>query len=58
MKSTEAIPSFKISEQDSSPEVSYEAWKRKKIVKGLAQTKDRASMIPADQVWRELGLEG
>jgi hypothetical protein len=58
MKIFESIPSFKVAEQDISVADGYDAWKRKKILRGLAQTKDRDALIPSEQVWRELGLEG
>lgn len=48
MKAT-TIPAEKI-------EPGYRAWKREKIERAKAQAGDRASMIPAEQVWRDLGL--
>lgn len=35
----------------------YEAWKRAKIERGLAQSRDRAAMIPVEQLLRDLKLE-
>jgi hypothetical protein len=32
----------------------YEAWKRAKIERGLAQSRDRAAMIPVETVLRNL----
>jgi hypothetical protein len=32
-------------------------WKHGKVMRGLAQAKDRKSLIPAKRVWRNLGLE-
>ena len=39
-------------------EAGYDAWKRAKIERGLEQSRDRAAMIPVDQVLRNLSLEG
>ncbi len=41
----------------SSVERGYEAWKRTKIERGLVESRDRASMIPIEQLWRDLPLE-
>lgn len=35
----------------------YDAWKRGKIERGLAQAKDRSAMIPVEQILRDLRLE-
>jgi hypothetical protein len=35
----------------------YAAWKRAKIERALTQAQDRDSLIPAEQVLREFGLE-
>jgi len=40
-----------------STDPKYLAWKEKKILKGLEQTKDRSKMIPAHEVWKKLGIE-
>jgi hypothetical protein len=42
---------------DGPREPGYDAWKRAKVARALKQTEDRTGMIPAEQVWRELGLE-
>jgi hypothetical protein len=42
----------------SPVEPGYSAWKRAKIVRGLAQTRDRGAMIPVEQVLRELKGRG
>ena len=42
-------------EEASSP--LYREWKRVKIECALQQSQDRAAMIDADDVWRDLGLE-
>ena len=40
---------------DGGPaEPGYAAWKRAKVERGLAQSRDRTAMIPIEQVWREL----
>jgi hypothetical protein len=51
------VPALKISDTEEPKSSGYDAWKRKKIRAGLDQAKDRTSLTPADQVWRELGLE-
>lgn len=38
-------------------EPGYAAWKRDKIERGLAESRDRSVMIPVEQVWRDLDLE-
>lgn len=57
MKAT-TIPAEKIEADGAAVEPGYRAWKREKIERAKAQAGDRASMIPAEQVWRDLGLEG
>jgi hypothetical protein len=47
----------KIADHDGAAERGYASWKRAKVETGLAQSKKRDEMIPADKVWRELGLE-
>lgn len=37
-------------------DLGYAAWKRAKIERGLAQSRDRATMIAAEQVLRDLKL--
>ena len=37
-------------EADFSVEQSYDAWKRAKIERGLAESCDRDAMIPAEQI--------
>lgn len=56
MKPT-AIPAEKLEEDSSPPEPGYDSWKRRKIESAKAQARDRESLIPAEQVWRDLGLE-
>jgi mannose-1-phosphate guanylyltransferase len=48
-----SIPETSLQTKDAA----YEAWKDRKINKALQQSQDRASMIEADKVWKDLGLE-
>lgn len=50
-------PTYKIADTGEAVERGHAAWKREKIERGLKQAKDRASLIPADTIWRDLGLE-
>ena len=52
-----AIPAEKVSEQAGPSDPGYAAWERAKIERGLAQSRDRAAMIPVEQVWRDLNGE-
>ena len=55
---TKAAPAaHKIADTSEALERGHSAWKRHKIERGLAQAEDRAALIPAHQVWRDLGLE-
>ena len=45
-------------ERLKAQEPGYAEWKRAKIERALAQSKDRAAMIPAERIWHDLGLEG
>ena len=47
----------KVSDVPGPKDEGYDAWKRAKIERALAECENRANMIPAEQVWRELGLE-
>ena len=47
----------KLNDHDGAVEHGYASWKLGKVENGLAQSKKRDGMIPADRVWRELGLE-
>ncbi len=42
---------------EESTDPAYLAWKEAKIRAGLAQSKDRANMIPAHKLWAEFKLE-
>jgi hypothetical protein len=44
-------------EEGSPEEAGYAAWKRRKVEIGLEQAADRSSLIAAEQMWRDLGLE-
>ena len=44
----------KLDETGGPPERGYDAWKRAKIERGLAQSQDRDAMIPVEQVLRNL----
>jgi len=50
--------SEKLDEAPAPAEPGYAAWKRAKIERGLEQAKDREAMIPVEQLWRDLTLEG
>lgn len=52
-----ALPKEKLSAEEAPAERGHAAWKRAKIERGLQQAEDRSAMIPAEQVWRDLGLE-
>ncbi len=58
MATKASLPVYKIADIGDPPERGHAAWKRSKIELGLKQSEDRASLIPADKVWRDLGLEG
>ncbi|MEG3163256.1 hypothetical protein U1701_01480 [Sphingomonas sp. PB2P19] len=44
----------KLGDAGGPPERGYDAWKRAKIERGLAQSRDRSAMIPVEQVLRDL----
>lgn len=46
-----------IAEIGGAGEPGYAAWKRAKVERGLAQSRDRAAMIPIEQAWRALSIE-
>jgi hypothetical protein len=50
-------PRDKTEEADTPVERGYDAWKRAKVERGLAQAQDRSAMIPVEQVLRDLKLE-
>lgn len=50
-------PRDKVEDADAPAERGYVAWKRAKVERGMAQAQDRATMIPVEQVLRDLKLE-
>jgi hypothetical protein len=50
-------PEYKTADTGEPVDPSHAKWKREKTTVGLEQAKDRDAMIPAERVWRELGLE-
>ena len=52
------VPADKLAQDAGPVDRGHAAWQRAKIERGLAQSKDRAAMIPVEQVWRDLKLEG
>jgi len=52
---THANSDDSLSETEVEP--GYAAWKRVKIERGLEQARDRSTMIPVEQIWRDLTLE-
>ncbi len=46
----------KIEDAGGSPERGYEEWKRAKIERALAETHDRAAMIPIERIVRDFGV--
>ena len=52
-----AAPDVAKLEESGLTEQGYQQWKLAKVHKGLAEAADRDSLIPAEQVWRDLDLE-
>jgi hypothetical protein len=50
-------PHDKLENADMPAERGYDAWKRVKVKRGLAQAQDRSAMIPVEQVLRDLKIE-
>ena len=51
------VDEFEKLEADHGPvDHGYESWKRAKIERGLRQAQDRSSMIPVEQVLRDLTI--
>lgn len=50
-------PRDKIEETDAPAERGYEAWKRAKVERGLAQARDREAMIPVERILSDLKIE-
>lgn len=57
MTSKVTLNPTKVADLPGSVEKDYAAWKQAKVARGLAQAKDRKTLIPAEQVWREFDLE-
>jgi hypothetical protein len=54
---TKASPALhNIDDSDEPIASGHAAWKQAKVKRGLEQANDRASLIPADKVWRDLGI--
>ena len=47
-------PAHKVADTGETPEHDHAAWKQAKVERGLTQAEDRASLIPAEKVWRDL----
>ena len=46
----------KAADSDEPVAPGHAAWKQAKVKRGLEQASDRASLIPADKVWRDPGF--
>lgn len=55
---THADESEKLEADRGAVDHGYESWKRAKIELGLRQAQDRSSMIPVEQVVRDLTIDG
>jgi hypothetical protein len=58
MKVAAVPPTHNTADSNEPVVFGHAAWKQAKVKRGLEQANDRASLIPADKVWRDLGLEG
>jgi len=58
-KTTKQAPSLAelTSEQPGPQDPGYEAWLEAKLDRARQEAKDPSKLIPAEQVWKELGLE-
>lgn len=54
---TRTPPVDEATRTDAGTEPGHADWKRAKVQRAIAEAKDRDAMIPAEQVWRDLGLE-
>lgn len=50
-------PREKLEDFGAPLEPGYDAWKRAKVERGLAQAQDRSAMMPVEQVLRDLKIE-
>ncbi|MDB5703708.1 MAG: hypothetical protein JWN66_824 [Sphingomonas bacterium] len=58
MASRRPVPaSEKLRDEAGATDRGYDDWKQAKIERALEQAIDRESLIPAETVWRDLGLE-
>lgn len=57
MKPNAVTDAAKVTETGESPEKGHDAWARRKIARGLTEAADRDRLIPAEKVWRDIGLE-
>lgn len=46
-----------LKDEGAEPGPDHDAWARAKIERALEGMKDQTTLVPAEQVWRELGLE-
>jgi len=51
-----STPEEKLDDDGLPAEHGYAAWKLDKVERALAQAQDRSVLVPAKQIWRELGL--
>lgn len=54
--STRAQHDGELDSSEQETERGHDAWVRTKVERGLKQSRDRATMISVDRVWRALGL--
>lgn len=54
--STRPKPDVELDPGEAATEPGHDAFVRAKVERGLAQSRDRASMISVDRIWRALGL--
>lgn len=51
------VPDYKVKDTGEAKAPGYDDWFRAKVERALEQSRDRSKMIPAEEVWRRLGLE-
>ena len=47
----------KLRDSIDQPDAEHDIWLRAKIERAIEQSRDASSMIDAEQIWRDLGLE-
>ena len=47
----------KVADHDIAAERGYASWKRAKVEVGLEQSKDRDTLIPAEEVWADVRVD-